>query len=134
MAKLTQIKGLTKTVANKFRRNGIRGVNTFLNTCATLKERRFYAKKVGVTPSKILGWVNRADLFRIKGVGEQYSDLLEKSGVDTVKELSKRSPKALFNTLQSVNDKKHIVRVMPSFKAVNRWVSQAKRLKKVVNY
>ena len=32
----------------------------------------------------------RANLERIKGVGEEYADLLEVSGVDTVPELARR--------------------------------------------
>ena len=40
----------------------------------------------------MLELVNRADLARIKGIGEVYSNLLENAGVDTVLELSKRVP------------------------------------------
>lgn len=37
----------------------------------------------GIRDKLILKWTNRADLARIKGVGGQYADLLEASGVDT---------------------------------------------------
>ena len=40
---------------------------------------------------KILKWVNMADLYRIKGVGSEYSELLEAAGVDTIKELRNRN-------------------------------------------
>ena len=54
---------------------------------ATPKGRKEIAEKSGISDALILKWANRADLFRVKGIGEEYSDLLEAAGVDTVPEL-----------------------------------------------
>ena len=84
--------------------------------------------------SLILEWVNHADLFRIKGVASEYSDLLEEAGVDTVVELSKRVPKNLYEKMLEVNEAKKLVRKMPVEKQVADWVDQAKKLPRLVSY
>jgi len=75
-----------------------------------------------------------ADLFRIKGVGEEYSDLLEEAGVDTVVELAQRNPENLYAALREVNDRKLLVRRLPSLWQVQDWVAQAKKLPRVLTY
>ena len=82
----------------------------------------------------MLEWVKRADLYRIKGVGRQYSDLLEKSGVDTVVELSNCMADSLYKKMVDVNEKKKLVNQMPGLKQVKKWIVQAKKLPKVVTY
>lgn len=72
------------------------------------------AAATGIEPSKLLEWVNHADLFRIRGIGSEYADLLEAAGVDTVPELRQRNAKALYETLVKTNAQKHIVRKMPT--------------------
>ena len=78
--------------------------------------------------------MNRADLFRIRGVGEEYSDLLEATGVDTVPELSRRNPVSLVRQMHQVNERRHLVRRMPALSQVERWIGEAKVLPRVVRY
>jgi predicted flap endonuclease-1-like 5' DNA nuclease len=82
----------------------------------------------------ILEWVNHVDLFRIKGVGEEYSDLLEEAGVDTVPELAQRNPEHLHQKLVAVNQEKKLVRQLPTQAQVSNWIEQAKRLPRVIAY
>jgi predicted flap endonuclease-1-like 5' DNA nuclease len=82
----------------------------------------------------ILKWVNMADLYRIKGIGSQYSELLEAAGVDTVVELAKRVPDHLHGKMVEINQAKNLVNGMPGVKQVKSWVAQAKRLRRVVTY
>jgi predicted flap endonuclease-1-like 5' DNA nuclease len=82
----------------------------------------------------ILEWVNHVDLFRIKGVGEEYADLLEEAGVDTVPELAQRNPETLYQKLLEVNGEKKLVRQLPSQTQVQSWVDQAKNLPRVIAY
>jgi predicted flap endonuclease-1-like 5' DNA nuclease len=82
----------------------------------------------------ILEWVNHADLFRIKGVGEEYADLLEEAGVDTVPELAQRNPANLHAKLGEVNAAKKLVRRLPTAAQVTDWVDQAKALPRVITY
>jgi len=87
-----------------------------------------------LTNHQILEWVNRADLFRVRGIGEEYSDLLEASGVDTVVELSKRDAKNLTAKMAEVNTKKRLVRRLPAEKEVVKWIAQAKKMPRAVSY
>ncbi len=91
-------------------------------------------QQTGIPHEKILDWVNRADLFRIKGVAEEYSDLLEAAGVDTVPELAQRNPVNLLNKLTEVNTEKQLVRRLPTQREVANWVDHAKVLPRRVVY
>jgi len=82
----------------------------------------------------VLEWVNHADLFRINGVGEEYSDLLEAAGVDTVPELAQRNPEHLYQKLVEVNQEKKLVRRLPTQAQVSDWIEQSKQLPRVVTY
>ena len=134
MAKLSDIEGVGKKFAAKLKKSGVGSTNSLLKMGATVKGRKEIAAKSGCTTKQVLGWVNRVDLWRIKGVGEEYSDLLERSGVDTVPELSRRNAANLTKKMAEVNAKKKLVRQLPSEKQVTSWVAQAKKLKKVIKY
>ncbi|MCK4953408.1 DUF4332 domain-containing protein, partial [Candidatus Bathyarchaeota archaeon] len=105
-----------------------------LEAGSTPKERNDLAERTGISPKLILEWVNIADLFRIEGVGEEYSDLLEEAGVDTVIELSRRNPENLHTKIVEINEEKNIVRRIPNLKQVKEWINQAKKLPRKVEY
>ena len=134
MTKIIDIEGIGPAFAKKLSSVGIKSVEALLKRGATPKGREEVAKKTGLGHKEILEWVNRADLYRIKGVGSEYSDLLENAGVDTVVELSKRDAKNLLAKMTEVNTKRKIVRRLPTEKQVGKWVSQAKKLPRVVSY
>ena len=79
-------------------------------------------------------WVNHVDLYRVHGVGEEFAQLLEASGVDTVVELARRNPTNLQVKLVEVNDTMQLVRQVPVETQVERWVEEAKTLPRVVKY
>lgn len=79
-------------------------------------------------------WVNHADLFRIKGVGPQFAELLEAAGVDTVKEFGHRVAANLVAKMQEVNEQKHLTKVVPTEEQVQAMIDQAKELPGVVTY
>jgi len=134
MPTLAEIEGIGPVYARKLQKAGVRGTNGLLKRGATTKGRKELAAASGFTTKRLLEWVNRADLFRVKGVGSEWSDLLETAGVDTVRELAKRDPVKLHETLLQVNAKKKLVRQTPSLKQVRAWVKQAKRLPVMVTY
>ena len=134
MAKLEIIEGIGPVYAEKLRAAGVRSVNALLQAGATPKGRKELAEKTGIGDERILDWVNRADLMRITGIGEEYSDLLEWAGVDTVPELAKRNPDNLHKRMLEVNEEKRLVRRPPTRDMVARWVEQAKTLKRIVSY
>jgi hypothetical protein len=105
-----------------------------LEVGATKAGRVQLAAETGLAEDLLLSWVNRADLMRVRGVGTQYSDLLEAAGVDTVKELRRRRPDNLHKALCAANDERQLVRRTPTESEVERWVSRAKELAPVVSY
>ena len=134
MTKLVEIEGVGEAFAAKLVAAGIRTAEALLEMGATPKGRKEIAEKSGISDKLILEWVNHVDLFRIKGVGSEYADLLEEAGVDTVVELSKRVPEHLLAKMQEVNVAKKLVRQMPVLSMVANWVEQAKKLERKVQY
>jgi len=134
MAKLVEIEGIGSVYAAKLAEAGIKTTEQLLEAGKTPKGRAELAEKVGIGRKLILEWVNRADLFRIKGIGEEYSDLLEQSGVDTVPELSRRLAENLHAKMAEVNEAKKLVRALPTVAQVRNWIEQAKNLPRVVSY
>lgn len=134
MAKLIDIEGIGEAYRAKLNEAGITTVEGLLERGATSKGRQELEEKTGIAHKLIMNWVNRADLFRIPGVGEEYSDLLEATGVDTVAELAQRNPENLYQALTVKNDEKNLVRRLPSQKQVADWVEAAKGLPRVVTY
>ncbi|MEL7561607.1 DUF4332 domain-containing protein [Dehalogenimonas sp. 4OHTPN] len=134
MANIAKIEGIGTKYAEKLNMAGIKTVEALLEKGASRKGRKDLAEKAGISEALVLEWVNRADLFRVKGIGEEFSDLLEAAGVDTVKELALRKPDNLMLKLVEVNEQKKLVRRMPYPAAVADWVKQAKELPRVVEY
>ncbi len=132
--KIIDIEGVGEAYAPKLIKAGVVTVNALLKKCAAPKGRAELAAATGISEKLILRWTNHADLFRIKGVGPQFAELLEAAGVDTVKEFRHRVPEKLAQKLQETNDAKHLVRRVPSVKELVKMIAQAKELKPVVTY
>lgn len=134
MAKLEVIEGIGPVYAEKLRANGIGTIEALLEAGATPAGRQRLEEQTEIYHALILEWVNLADLMRIKGVGEEYSDLLEEAGVDTVRELRNRVPQNLYAAMVRVNQQKSLVRRLPTLEMVADWVAQAKVLPPKVTY
>ena len=134
MAKIIEVEGIGKVYAQKLIGAGIATTEALLEMGATPKGRKEIAEKTGVGEALILKWVNHVDLFRIKGVASEYSDLLEAGGVDTVPELAQRKAENLYKKLVEVNAAKKLVRKMPVQSQVADWIEQAKQLPRILTY
>ena len=134
MAKIEDIEGIGASYGAKLKAAGVTSVEALLKIGASPAGRKQLEEKTGIKHELILEWVNHADLFRIKGVGSEYSDLLEESGVDTVAELAHRNPENLYATMQAKNTELKLVRRLPTPRQVEGWVAEAKALPKVVTY
>lgn len=134
MTAIIAIEGIGDVYTKKLRAIGIKNVESLLQKGASKKGREEIARDAGIDEHKILEWVNRADLYRIKGIGSEYSDLLEAAGVDTVVELSKRRPDNLTEKIVEVNIEKRLVRRIPTQQMVEGWISEAKSLPRIVTY
>jgi predicted flap endonuclease-1-like 5' DNA nuclease len=132
--KIIDVQGIGPAYAEKLKNAGIRTTGALLKKGASPDGRKEIEAMTGIGNSLILEWVNLADLYRIKGVGSQYSDLLEEAGVDTVVELSKRVANNLFSKMDEINRAKNLVNKLPSSKQIEGWIEQAKKLQRVVTY
>lgn len=132
--KISDIEGIGPKYAAKLQKAGVRSVPGLLKLCCNKKSRKAVAEQSGIDASQLLKWANMADLFRIKGVGSEYSELLEASGVDTIKELRNRNAENLHAKMVEVNTKKKLVRQLPSAKQVSDFVAQAKNLEPMITH
>lgn len=135
MAKtITDIEGIGPVFKEKLGLAGITTVEALLEKGASKKGRKEIAEASGLDESRILVWVNMADLFRIKGVASQFAELLKATGVDTVKELRNRNPENLHKALTEKNAEKKLTRVVPALSQVENFINQAKELPPVVTH
>ena len=134
MTKLQTIEGIGDTYAEKLQQAGIGSLEALLEHGKTAKGRADLEEKSGVSGKLILKWVNRADLFRVKGIGEEYGDLLEIAGVDTVPELAQRNAENLYKKMAEVNAERNLVRRLPAQSQVADWIDQAKKLPRMLTY
>lgn len=132
--KITDIEGIGEVYAKKLDAVNIKTVGALLTKGCNKKGRQELAAATGIDESTILKWVNAADLFRIKGIGSEYSELLEKAGVDTVKELRNRKPENLHAKMAEINASHKLVRQLPGLKLVESWVEAAKLLEPMVTH
>ena len=131
---ITHIEGIEADVASRLKSVGIRSTATLLAAAHNSKGRRSLAGQTGFDEQKILCWANMADKMRIKGVGKEHAELLHAAGVDTVKDLKYRNPCNLAKAMAAANAKRKLVRILPSEKAVQRWIEHAKKLPLKITY
>ena len=134
MTKLLKIEGVGEVYASKLKGAGIKTAEALLEKGSTPAERKAIADNTGIGDGLILDWINHMDLCRIKGIGEEYSQLLEVAGVDTVPELAQRNPENLYQKLVATNMEKQLVRKLPVLGQVTNWIEQAKCLPRKINY
>lgn len=134
MSDIIEIEGIGPAIAGILANHAITTVEDLLKRAADPKSRKELAQASGLPYKLILRWCNMADLFRIKGVAEEYSDLLEAAGVDTVPELAQRNGEHLHQRMSEVNERRKLVRRMPTAKQVAEWVEQAKNLPRLMTY
>ena len=131
---LTFVEGIGPVYSGKLREAGLTTPLDLLERCATRKDRASLAEETGISHKLILTWVNQLDLYRIKGIGTQYADMLEAAGVDTVIELAQRNPENLHARIIEANQEKNLVREVPSQSQVTNWIEQAKELPRIITY
>ncbi|MCX5497586.1 DUF4332 domain-containing protein [Kaistia dalseonensis] len=131
---IKDIEGIGPAYADKLKAAGITTTGALLEAGKDPKGRKTLAEKSGIEEPRILKWTNMADLMRIKGVAEEYSELLEAAGVDTVKELKTRRADNLTAKMAEINTAKKLVRQLPSEKQVADWIEEAKTLPPTMTY
>lgn len=135
MAKaIGEMRGMTPEVSKQLIAKGIQDSNQLLDAVAKPADRKKLAAELGVESRVVLDLANRADLARVNGVGTVFADLLEKAGVDTVKELATRNPDNLLAKMTEVNSSEQVSKRLPQLADVQNWIAQAKELPKLLQY
>lgn len=122
------IRGMTAEVKAKLEAEGIKNTEQLLEHAKTAHQRTELAHKAGTTAVVIKEFVNRADLMRLKGVGGDFSNLLEEAGVNSCKELQHRSAEHLHEKLGEIHTSKKIAHHAPTLAQLTEWIAQAKTL------
>lgn len=132
--KIEDIEGIGAVMGEKFRSAGVKDTDSLLQNALTPKQRKELAEKTGLSEARILKFANMVDLYRISGVGSEYSELLEAAGVDTVPELAQRNAAKLVQAMTAVNQEKKLTRQVPTESEVTRWIEQAKTLPRMIEH
>ena len=132
--KITEIEGIGPAKAEQLAKANISTTDDLLKLCCDASGRKATAGSTGIAEGQLLKWANMADLMRVSGVGQEFSELLEAAGVDTVKELSHRNADNLAAKMAEVNQQKKLTRTVPSAKEVGKWVQYAADLKPLITH
>lgn len=131
---ISDVQGIGPEATAALKKVGIRTTTKLLEAAKSPAGRKSLATRIGFDEKCILAWANMADRMRIKGIGEEYSLLLQAAGVDTVKELKYRNPGKLAKVMAAANTKRKLTRVLPSEKMVGHWIDRAKKLQMKITY
>jgi hypothetical protein len=131
---LAYLDGIGDEEVAALKRARIRTTAALLEAAKSPKGRKVLAKRTEIDEKLLLKWANGADRMRIKGVGDDYSELICAAGVNTVRDLKHRNAKRLTEAMRSANAKRKLVDFLPSEKAVARWIEHAKRLPLKITY
>ncbi len=134
MTRLRGIEGIGEEHAGRLKEAGIQSVQALLDKGSSPEGRNELAKTSGIAEAQLLRWLSHADLFRIRGIGEEYADLLQLAGIDTVPELAQRSAENLHRMLIDANEKTPLVRQLPSVNQVKSWIDQARQLPRIIHF
>ncbi len=126
--KIQQIEGIGPHFGDRLAIAGILTSDDLLLKCATADLRTGVATHTGLSELQLETWKNQADLMRVSGIGSEYGQLLEASGIQSVRELSLRSPENVVHLLDRVNTEKQLTRAIPPLITVRKWIDQAKTM------
>ena len=132
--KVEDMEGIGGVYAGRLRDEGITTAEDLLLRAGSRSGRGMLAAASGIPERLLLEWVNHCDLMRIDGVGAEYADLLEEAGVDSCAELAQRNAASLHTALTEANERKELVRRLPSVEMVGRWVVAAGNADRVVTH
>lgn len=125
---LGKLYGMQPGLEAKLKALGVKDSDDLLKFCVSHSAVEDLARAVGVESHIIAQLVHRADLARIRGIGEAYTMLLEEVGVSTLTDLATRCPENLRAQFTHINSERKLVGRVPALAMVNGWVTKARRL------
>ena len=132
--KIDEIEGIGPAYAEKLLKAGVKSTDDLLKLCCDTKGRKAVSDLTSISTKMLLEWANMADLMRISGVGKQFAELLEATGVDTVKELRNRNAANLTAAMAEINAVKKLCKSNPAEAMIDEWVNQAKKLNPLITH
>lgn len=120
--------GIEPSLEMKLKARGIKDSEDLLRACRTPRDVAELAQSADLEVSVLMKLLHRAELARIRGIGETYTMLLEEAGVSTTRELAATAPDDLRGRLTRINASKKLVGRIPAQAMVNGWVSKAQRM------
>lgn len=134
MTQLAEIESIGRFFSEKLAFAGVTCVEELLLAAATRDGRSQLIRVTGLTNRMLIYWVNKADLARVRGIGTEYLELLEVAQIETLVDLSFCNAELLREKFVELNNRKRLVRVVPTIASIHYWIEQAKTLPRVVEY
>jgi len=131
---ISELEGMSAFSASKLKALGIRTTDALLEAASTVKGRKALSAKTGISEQQLLEWANVSDYMRIPGMGKAKIGLVRAAGVTTVRELAYRNPGRLAQNMREVNERKKLVRILPSEKSVGDLIAKARKLPPKISY
>ena len=131
---ISELDGITQDQVKSLKSLGIRTTEKLLEAARSLRGRKQLSAKTGIPEKLLLRCANMADRMRIKGIGEDHARLLEAIGVVTVRELKYRNPAHIAKAMREFNNKRKLVRLLPTETAIKRWIAAAGKLDPKISY
>ena len=128
MYKIAEIEGIGTQFGHQLMASGVNTSKDLMDKCGTVDKMEQLAQATGISTKQLTTWLHQADLMRVSGIGPEFGQLLERSGVESVRELATRNPENITHLLARVNAEKRLTRAVPALKTVTSWVDRAKSM------
>lgn len=127
-ARIDTIEGIGPVYRSKLEAVGIHTVESLLERCGSILGRKEVTALTGLREKQIEKWVRMADMMRLRGVGKEFSELLEAAGVRSVAALKSHDPERLCSRMNEVNEYRKLARRAPALHEVTAWVGAAQTM------
>jgi len=125
--KIIEIEGIGEKYAKILEKQGLADVEDLIPL--TWREVKELAEKTKISPKLIDKWQEQAELMKIKGVGPEYSEILNKVGIDSIKELSYRTAQSTLDKIVEFDkEQPDVIRKIPTVGDLEGWIKEANDL------
>jgi len=122
--KIAEIEGVGEKYAKKLEKAAIANVEDLIPLkWSEIKE---LAKTTSISIKLLEKWQDQTELMIVKGVGPEYSEVLNKIGIDSTRELAYRNPKKTLDKIVKFDkEQPDVIRKIPKVEEIEGWISEA---------
>lgn len=125
--KIIEIEGVGEKYAKILEKAGFANAEDLIPL--TWREVKELAEKTKISPKLIDKWQEQAELMKIKGIGPEYSEVLNRIGIDSTKELSYRTAQSTLDKIVEFDKKQpDVIRKIPKVEDLDGWIKEANDL------